>query len=70
MNTETLHSHLLKRAANEPQVCTNCTTRIEPGTIYYREEGHKEHIHSLIARRFCQECYAKYGEKKLLKGTK
>jgi len=59
-------SHLIKRESSSPIVCANCKEKIPTGTTFHLEEGVNEHIHSLIARRFCSECYAKYGEQKLL----
>jgi len=39
------------------------------GELYHLEKGVKEHLHSLLARKFCSDCYAKYGEITLLKGN-
>jgi hypothetical protein len=64
-----IETHLLKRIVKLPEICTNCNNKITEGKAYYLEEGVNEHLHSLISRRFCSECYAKYGEKKLL-GTR
>ena len=61
-----IETHLLKKIAKFPRVCTNCNNKIQMGDMYHLEEGVKEHLHSLIAREFCSDCYAKYGEKKLL----
>jgi hypothetical protein len=61
-----IETHLAKKIAKFPEVCTNCRERINPSETYHLEEGVKEHLHSLLARRFCSICYAKYGEKKLL----
>ena len=65
-----IQTHLVKKTAKDQQVCTNCNSIIPAGNIYHLEEGIDQHLHSLIARRFCSECYAKYGEKKLLTGNK
>ena len=62
-----IETHLAKKIAKFPEVCTNCRSVISPDNAYHLEEGTKEHLHSLIARRFCSGCYAKYGERKLLK---
>jgi len=64
-----IQTHLIKKTANSPKVCTNCDNQITKGEVYHLEEGINEHIHSLLARSFCSNCYAKYGEKKLLKGN-
>lgn len=63
-----IETHLVKKKSKFPNICTNCDKKIEPDQVYYLEKGIKEHIHSLIARKFCQNCYAKYGERILLKG--
>ena len=65
-----IETHLVKKVAKIPKVCTNCNNQIPPNEMYHQEEGVKEHLHSLIARRFCTKCYSKYGEKKLLFGNK
>ena len=65
-----IETHLIKKVAKVPRVCINCRSKINSGDTYHLEEGLKEHLHSLIAREFCSECYAKYGEKKLLSGIK
>ena len=65
-----IETHLVKKVSKSPKVCTNCKNQIPPNEVYHKEEGLKEHLHSLIARRFCNECYSKFGEKKLLVGNK
>ena len=61
-----IETRLVKKIVKFPEVCTSCKTKLSKGEVYHFEEGVKEHLHSLISRRFCSECYAKYGEKKLL----
>jgi uncharacterized protein with PIN domain len=61
-----IKTHLVKRLARETRVCTNCNNRINAGEIYHHEEGVTEHLHSLVARQFCNRCYTKYGEVILL----
>ena len=63
-----IETHLVKKVAKFPGVCTNCNKEISVGNAYHYEQGVKEHLHSLLARQYCSECYAKYGEKKLLYG--
>ena len=65
-----IETRLVKKQSKFPTVCTNCDSKIAPDEIYYLEEGVEEHIHSLIARKFCSNCYTKYGERILIKGTK
>jgi len=62
-----IKTHLIKKTARNDTVCTNCKKQIEKGKTYHLEEGVTKHLHSLLARKFCTACYAKYGEKKLLK---
>jgi hypothetical protein len=64
-----IQTHLIKKVANNPKFCTNCNKQIPIGDNFHLEEGINQHIHSLLARSFCSDCYAKYGEKKLLKGN-
>jgi len=61
-----IETHLVSKIAKDPRVCTNCNNKIKIGEIYHQEEGVKEHLHSLVARQFCNNCYTKYGEIKLL----
>ena len=65
-----IETHLVKKTSKSPKVCTNCNNKILPGEVYHLEEGVEEHLHSLIARQFCSECYAKYGERILISGKK
>ena len=65
-----IETRLVKKTSNSNKVCTNCKSTIPPGETYHLEEGVNEHLHSLLARTFCSACYAKYGEKILLKGKK
>jgi uncharacterized protein with PIN domain len=62
-------TRLVKKIAKFPKVCTSCNTQISSGDAYHLEEGVDHHIHSLLARLYCSDCYAKYGEKKLLTGN-
>ena len=69
MAENTTHSRLIKKQSNSAKVCTHCGIRIEPDNLYYLEQGTDSHIHSLLARRFCIDCYATKGESRLLKGS-
>ena len=59
---------LVKKASKTSRVCTSCNNRIAIGKVYHLEQGVEEHLHSLLARNFCSDCYAKYGEQILLTG--
>ena len=65
-----IQTRLIKKVASDSKVCTSCDKQIIKGEVYHLEEGKDKHIHSLLARNFCSDCYAKYGEKKLLEGNK
>ena len=65
-----IETHLIRKQSKFPAVCTYCRTPISSDDVSYLEEGVNGHIHSLIARRFCSDCYTKYGEQFLLKGKK
>ena len=65
-----IETHLVKKVAKSSRVCTNCNNHIPIDNVYHLEEGVSEHLHSLLARNFCSDCYAKYGERKLLTGQK
>lgn len=65
-----IQTHLIKKIAKSQKFCTNCDKTISKGEVYYLEEGVNQHLHSLLARNFCSNCYRKYGEKKLLSGSK
>ncbi|RLF28677.1 MAG: hypothetical protein DRN05_03435 [Thermoplasmata archaeon] len=70
MTERNIKTRLVKKTSRFTRVCTNCNAEIPPGEIYHQEEGVTEHLHSLIARQFCNKCYAKYGERILLSGKK
>ena len=68
MLQNTIETHLVKKQSTAPKVCTSCNNKISPGELYHLEKGVNEHLHSLIARKFCSTCYTKYGEQMLLRG--
>ena len=63
-----IETTLVKKVVKFPKVCTSCNNKISVGNTYHQEQGVKEHLHSLIARQFCSDCYAKYGARKLVSG--
>lgn len=65
-----METHLVKKVAKIPKVCTSCDHEIAIGNAYHMEKGTTEHLHSLLARQFCSNCYSKYGEIKLLSKKK
>jgi len=62
-----IETTLVKKISKFTDVCTNCNNKIEKEEVYYFEIGIKDHLHSIISRRFCFRCYSKFGEKKLLR---
>jgi hypothetical protein len=66
MSEKNIKTHLVLKIANVTKVCTNCNNQIFADEAFYYEEGVDKHLHSLIARQFCSDCYTKYGETKLL----
>jgi hypothetical protein len=65
MMQKEIQTHLVKRHSQFPTVCIYCNSQIPPENLHYVEEGITGHIHSLIARKYCNECYKKHGEKLL-----
>ena len=61
-----IETRLVKRHSQFPTVCIYCTKQIPPDSLHYVEEGITAHIHSLIARKYCEACYTKLGEQILL----
>ena len=68
MLSNQIKTHLVKKQSDSPKVCTYCNNTISKGELYHLEQGISEHLHSLLARTYCSNCYAKYGENKLLRG--
>jgi hypothetical protein len=68
MPRKEIQTHLVKKIAKSRKVCTNCNNEVSIGEAYHLEQGVDEHLHSLLARSFCSKCYAKYGERYLLRG--
>ena len=66
MMEKVIETRLIKRHSQFPTVCIYCSKQILPNSLHYVEEGVTGHIHSLIARKFCNACYSKYGEQLLL----
>ncbi len=59
---EKMETRLVKKTSPTKNVCTSCKREIKPNEEYLIEEGIEEHLHSLLARRYCHDCYRKYGE--------
>ncbi|MCD6467937.1 MAG: hypothetical protein J7L32_01305 [Thermoplasmata archaeon] len=62
-----METRLVRKKAVEKTVCTNCGKIVNENSWFYREEGVGFHLHSLIARNYCEECYKKHGENVLIK---
>lgn len=66
MMEKIIETRLIKRYSQFPTVYIYCNKQILPNDLHYVEEGATGHIHSLIARKYCDACYYKYGEQLLL----
>jgi len=66
MMQNSILTHLVKRHSQFPTVCIYCNSQIPADSLHYVEEGVTGHIHSLIARKYCEACYTKHGEQTLL----
>ena len=69
MAQQAIETHLVKKQATSSAVCAYCKETMYPEETIYLEEGVEQHLHSLLARKFCSHCYAKYGERILIKGN-
>ena len=54
---------LKKTKARVNHICENCSKEIESGGFYYKETVRNRFLHSLHAKKFCAECYEKFGDK-------
>ncbi len=54
---------LKKTKARVNHVCENCGKEIESGDLYYKETVKDKFLYSLHAKKFCTECYEKFGDK-------
>ena len=70
MNKKEIKTKLKKKQSPDPEICTYCGNKIEKGTIYHLETGVEDHLHSLLARKFCNDCYSRHGEQFLLRDNK
>ena len=60
-------TYLKKVKARTNHTCLFCSKEIIPGDFYYRETNVDKFLQTLHAKKFCSECYEKYGEKLLRK---
>ena len=65
-----LQTELVTRHSQFPTVCIYCSKQIPANDLHYVEKGINSHIHSLIARKFCKDCYMKFGDHLLLRDVK
>ena len=70
MMEKNLQTCLVTRRSQLPAVCIYCDKQILPNDLHYVEKGITTHIHSLIARKYCADCYKKHGEQLLMKDEK
>jgi hypothetical protein len=70
MMEKNLQTVLVTRHSQFPTVCIYCNKQIPANDLHYVEKGITVHIHSLIARKYCEDCYMKFGEQLLLHDIK
>lgn len=54
---------LMKTRARVNHICSSCGMEIKSGSFYYAETIKDRFLHSLHAKKFCTECYEKFGDK-------
>jgi len=60
------HLKFLKRTkARAGHECSKCGKGMEAGTFYYAEKLRDRFLNILYSKKFCSECYEKFGEKLL-----
>jgi len=52
---------LKKTKARTYHVCNRCGKEILTGDIYFKEHIQDKFLHSLHAKKYCSECYGKFG---------
>jgi len=57
--------YLKKTKARTEHQCDMCNKLIEAGEYYYAENQKDIFLYSLHAKRYCSECYGKYGDQLL-----
>ncbi|OGF63750.1 MAG: hypothetical protein A2Y62_09355 [Candidatus Fischerbacteria bacterium RBG_13_37_8] len=57
---------LKKTKARTSHICHICGKEIYPDEFYYKEHIEDKFLHSLHAKKYCTECYEKYGESLML----
>ena len=55
-------TYLKKFKASEVYMCAICENRIEPEEVCYRETDEDHFLQWLHAKKFCSNCYQKYGD--------
>lgn len=55
--------YLKKTKARVNHICSKCEKEIELGSFYYAETFRDKFLHTIYPKRFCAECYGKYGDK-------
>ena len=54
---------LKKTKARVEHQCRKCGKLIKIGEFYYVEELEDRFLHSINRKKFCSDCYQKYGDK-------
>lgn len=55
--------YLKKTKARVNHACDKCGREIESNSFYYKETVGDKFLHSLRAKKFCAECYEKFGDR-------
>ncbi|MDD3492047.1 MAG: hypothetical protein PHU95_01940 [Candidatus Thermoplasmatota archaeon] len=56
---------LSRTQARTTHTCNKCGTLIQDGEDYYKEHVDNKFLHSLHAKKFCKDCYDKFGDQLL-----
>lgn len=61
---------LAKTKARAEHIYSKCGNEILSNEIYYREHIEDKFLHQLHAKKYCNNCYEKYGDELLVSNKK
>lgn len=61
MDNSKYNTYLKKIKARTFHTCLICEDSIAPGEFYYRETNEDKFLQTLHAKKFCSNCFQKYG---------